>query len=75
MKSLKRLEFADNASEDPDSKISNLFDDIEEKPSFEAVRIGESSEDSKRLVKIRLASQRPFTEFYRKRKSEEISYT
>ena len=30
---------ADDASEDLDSKISDLFDDIEEKPSFEAVRI------------------------------------
>ena len=45
---------ADNASEDLDSKISNLFNDIEEKPSFEAVRIGEFSEESKRPVKIRL---------------------
>ena len=49
-----RLPDADNASEDLDSKISNLFNDIEEKPSFEAVRIGEFSEESKRPVKIRL---------------------
>ena len=34
---------ADEAAEDLDSKISGLFDDIEEKPSFEAVRIGERS--------------------------------
>ena len=45
---------ADDASEDLDGKISGLFDDIEVKPSFEAVRIGEQSEDTNRPVKIRL---------------------
>ena len=38
-------------SEDLDSKITNLFNDIEEKPSFEAVRIGET-EETNRPVKI-----------------------
>ena len=39
-------------SEVLDSKITDLFNDIEEKPSFEAVRIGEQSEDTNRPVKI-----------------------
>ena len=39
-------------SEDLDSKITNLFNDIEEKPSFEAVRIGEQTEETNRPVKI-----------------------
>ena len=39
-------------SEDLDNKISSLFSDIEEKPSFEAVRIGEQSEDTNRPVKV-----------------------
>ena len=41
-------------SEVLDSKITDLFNDIEEKPSFEAVRIGEQSEETNRPVKIRL---------------------
>ena len=45
---------ADDASEDLDGKISGLFDDIEEKPGFEALRIGEQSKKTNRPVKIRL---------------------
>ena len=44
----------DEATEDLDSKISSLFSDIEEKPSFEAVRIGEQLEETNRPVKISL---------------------
>ena len=43
---------ADDASEDLDSKISGLFDDIEERPSFEAVRIGEQSGPRHTRVKV-----------------------
>ena len=43
---------SEEASEDLDSKISSLFEDVEEKPSFEAVRIGEQSEEMNRPVKV-----------------------
>ena len=42
----------EETSEDLDNKITNLFNDVEEKPSFEAVRIGEQSEEKNRPVKI-----------------------
>ena len=35
----------EKASEDLDCKITSLFNDTEEKPSFDAVRIGEQSDD------------------------------
>ena len=43
---------SEEASEDLDCKITSLFNDIEEKPSFEAVRIGEQSDDTNRPVKV-----------------------
>ena len=43
---------SEEASEDLDSKISSLFEDVEEKSSFEAVRIGEQSEEMNRPVKV-----------------------
>ena len=43
---------SEETSEDLNSKITNMFDDIEEKPSFEALRIGEQSEEKNRPVKI-----------------------
>ncbi|KAL5256760.1 hypothetical protein ACHWQZ_G011879 [Mnemiopsis leidyi] len=43
---------SEEESEDLDGKISSLFEDVEEKPSFEAVRIGEQSDDTNRPVKV-----------------------
>ena len=51
-KNLVAFGLSEDASEDLDNKISSLFDNIEEKPSFEAVRIGEQSEDTNRPVKV-----------------------
>ena len=45
---------AEEASEDLNGKIAALFESIEEKPSFEAVRVG--SEESSRPVKVLLRS-------------------
>ena len=55
-------------SEDLDSKISSVFSDMdmEEKPSFEAVRIGEQSEETTRPVS---ATRKPFTGFFRRLKT------
>ena len=66
----------DDASEDLDCKISGLFDDIEEKPCFEAVRIGEQSEDTNRPVKIRLRNSETVHRILQKaKKLEENSNT
>ncbi|KAL5250908.1 hypothetical protein ACHWQZ_G016595 [Mnemiopsis leidyi] len=46
---------SEEASEDLDSKILSLFEDVEEKPSFEAVRIGEQTNDTNRPVKTALS--------------------
>ena len=43
---------AEEDSENLDGKIVSLFEEIEEKPSFEAVRVGKVSEDQIRPVKV-----------------------
>ena len=45
---------SEEKSEDLDRKIVELFSEIEEKPSFEAARIGMVSTDKKRPVKVSL---------------------
>ena len=45
---------AEEDSENLDGKIVSLFEEIEEKPSFEAVRVGKVSEDQIRPVKVSL---------------------
>ena len=45
---------AEEASENLDGKITALFNDVQEKPSFDAVRIGELSEERSRPVKVSL---------------------
>ena len=46
---------SEEKSEDLDRKIVELFSEIEEKPSFEAARIGMVSTDKKRLLKFHSA--------------------
>ena len=45
---------AEETSEDLHNKVTALFNDVDEKPNFEAVRIGEISEGKSRPVKISL---------------------
>ena len=45
---------SEEKSEDLDGKIVELFEEIEEKPSFEAARIGMVSTDKNRPVKVSL---------------------
>ena len=61
--------------EDLDSKISSLFSDIEEKPSFEAVRIGEQSEDTNRPVKVCLRNSETVHKILQKAKNLRKSAT
>ena len=44
----------EETSEDLDTKVTALFGEIDEKPSFEATRVGKSSEDRSRPVKVSL---------------------
>ena len=62
-------------SEDLDNKISSLFSDIEEKPSFEAVRIGEQSEDTNRPVKVCLRNSETVHKILQKAKNLRKSAT
>ena len=66
---------ADEASEDLDSKIARLFDDIDEKPSFEAVRIGEQSEETNRPVKVCLRNSETVHRILQKAKNLRNSAT
>ena len=43
---------SEEASKDLDIKISNLIEDVEEKPSFEAVRIEKQTDETNRPVKV-----------------------
>ena len=61
--------------EDLDNKISSLFSDIEEKPSFEAVRIGEQSEDTNRPVKVCLRNSETVHKILQKAKNLRKSAT
>jgi hypothetical protein len=45
---------SEETSEDLDGKIATLFGEIEEKPSFHAIRIGKESEERTRPVKVSL---------------------
>ena len=62
-------------SEVLDSKITDLFNDIEEKPSFEAVRIGEQSDETNRPVKIRLRNSETVHRLLQKAKNLRKSAT
>ena len=66
---------SEEASEELDSKISSLFDDIEEKPSFEAVRIGEQSEERNRPVKVCLRNSETVHRILQKAKNLRKSAT
>ena len=65
---MNRLEFSDNASEDPDSKISNLFDDIEEK-QCELGSLQRTAKDSSKSVSQARDRSQNFTESENLRKS------
>ena len=45
---------SEEASEDIDGKVTALFEEIEERPSFEATRVGRASEKTTRPVKVSL---------------------
>ena len=66
---------SEEASEELDSKISSLFDDIGEKPSFEAVRIGEQSEERNRPVKVCLRNSETVHRILQKAKNLRKSAT
>ena len=65
----------EEASEDLDSKILSLFSDLEEKPSFEAVRIGEQSEERNRPVKVCLRNSETVHKILQKAKNLRKSAT
>ena len=64
----------EESSEDLDSKILSLFSDLEEKPSFEAVRIGEQSERN-RPVKVCLRNSETVHKILQKAKNLRKSAT
>ena len=66
---------SEEASEDLDCKITSLFNDIEEKPSFEAVRIGEQSDDTNRPVKVCLRNTETVHKILQKAKNLRKSTT
>ena len=65
----------EESSEDLDSKILSLFSDLEEKPSFEAVRIGEQSEERNRPVKVCLRNSESVHKILQKAKNLRKSAT
>ena len=74
-KNLVVFGLTEEKSEDLDSKISSVFDDIEEKPSFEALRIGEQSEERNRPVKVCLRNSETVHRILQKAKNLRKSAT